>query len=568
MTDTDVVTSCGTIAIGSTSVRVMQDKNTDSCALLLCGPDICRMTYSPKALYSSEMVHSIWLTDQGQPALQQGELSAIAQADIWTTTDEKGASTPSLFCVEGNLLHLAALDTRAAPRVVTRRIPVAGTPSRIIFSTRLNMLIVGYSMTEVKFARPPQRPRPKRVFRPMIDFIFPDGDPVKTEPCTGAENPNTQPRHAFWRPGERIHGLLEWFPSEGGKSYHMLVVNTMIGHATTFTAKGRILFLNIARDENTGRVRLTEKHRFNCEKPVFSVAAYGPSSLLYGTGNELVLQTLRVSERKWDDKVTHNIRSPAFSISVTSPFIYVMTARHSLLIFKFENNTLIPQFSDDVARDGLHHLHLPDSAITLASDKFGIVAGLWQPPKRPVSNSVTTLFEAVLPASITRLRQGFVKPPWRIPKVSSSSPDPTEIAPSILGSSADGAIYQFTILNEAEWRLLRFIQNMAMRSPVVCPFTGQGTHEIHIEPSTDKLHYMQVDGDILARILERGGLYLLREMLEAERTKEQRYVDFDTPQERQRRFEELVEEALEMKVWEDPLEIAMGYLMRAVQPAL
>lgn len=428
------------------------------------------------------------------------------------------------------------------------------------------MLIVGSVKADVKPARPPLQPRGKRVFRPMIDFIFPDGNSFKTEPDVDGENLDPPPRDAFWKPGERIMGLLEWFPKGEGKSYHMLVVNTMIGQANNDTVQGRILILNFIKDENTGKLRLIEKNPSRCDKPVFSVAAYGDSSLVYGKGGELVLRTLRVSDRKWNEIITHKLRSPAISISVAFPFIYVTTSRESLSVFTFEADRFVPQFSDSVARDGLRHLHLPNTGITLASNKVCSVAGLWQPPERPISNSLTTLFEAVLPASITQLRQGFVRPPWRSP--AHPLQEPAKPSPSILGSSTDGALYQFDILNEAEWRLLRFIQNMAMRNPLICPFTHQGPHPVHIEPSTAKGQYMHVDGDILARIVERGGLTLLRVMLEVERSQEQRFVDFDSSQERQNRFEQLVQEALTVGSGEDPVQVAMAYLMRAVQPVL
>lgn len=518
------------------------------------------------------MVHNLWLTDQAQPSFQQGEISAVAQVDICSKTEgnRPQITTPSLFCVEGESLHVAAFDTRAAPRAVTRRITVAGAPSRIIFSERLNMLIVGSVRVEVKPARPPQQPKPKRLFRPMIDLIFPDGDPVEMEPNIDGGIPQPPPRDDFWKPGERIMGLLEWFPKGEGKSYHLLVVNTIIGQADKHTGQGRILILNFVKDENTGKLRLTEKNPSRCDKPVFSVAAYGDSSLVSGRGNELVLRTLRVSDRKWNEIVTHKLRSPAISISVKYPFIYVTTARESLSVFTFEEDKFVPQFSDNVARDGLRHLHLPSTGITLASNKTCSVAGLWQPPERPISNSLTTLFEAVLPACITQLRQGFVRPPWCVPTHSDQGHPKT--SSTILGSSADGTLYQFDILNIAEWRLLRFIQNMAMRNPEVCPFTYQGPHRIHIEPSLAKGQYMHVDGDILARIVERScerrGIVLLREMLEVERSAELRFIDFDSPQERLNRFKQLVKEALTVGYGEDPVEVAMVYLTCAVQLVL
>ena len=79
---------------------------------------------------------------------------------------------------------------------------------------------------------------------------------------------------------------------------------------------------------------------------------------------------------------------------------------------------------------------------------------------------------------------------------------------------------------------------------------------------------MHVDGDVLARIAEPGGEQLLNEMLDVDRTAELRFVDFDSPRERRERFEQLVGDAVGVARGEDPVAVAMRYLMRAVQPVL
>ncbi len=106
------------------------------------------------------------------------------------------------------------------------------------------------------------------------------------------------------------------------------------------------------------------------------------SSLIYCCGNELIVQTLRLPDKKWLRPVKHMLGSPSTHISVVDSFVYVTTARHSLTILKFEDDQLRPQFSDRVARDGMHHLNISDSSITLVSDKACSVVGLWQPPRK------------------------------------------------------------------------------------------------------------------------------------------------------------------------------------------
>lgn len=299
------------------------------------------------------------------------------------------------------------------------------------------------------------------------------------------------------------------------------------------------------------------------------------SSLIYCCGNELVLQTLRLPDKKWLRPIKHALGSPSIHISVAGLFVYVTTARHSLTILKVENDELHPQFSDRVARDGMHHLNTRNPSVTLVSDKACSVIGLWQPPRespvhlvglaecrieRRTESSTTTLFEAVLPKSITRLRSGALSSAWRT--------SPTTQREIVLGSSADGTFYQLHILSETSWRLLRFVQNLALRNRLICPFQYSNPPRKHIEPSTTKKHYMHVDGDILIRMVNLGGASLLQAMLEQEPHPDNRFLDYETAAARQGRFRELVRDVVGSDGHDDPVQAAVDTIRNLLVPDL
>ena len=198
----------------------------------------------------------------------------------------------------------------------------------------------------------------------------------------------------------------------------------------------------------------------------------------------------------------------------------------------------------------------------MVSDETNVVSGLWQPPGTRLNNSTTTLFAARLPVSIIRFQKGSIKPSWHRGRSTEST--------TILGCSSDGSFYQIEIINEATWRLLRFIQNMAERNGDICPFTYLDRRRRHIEPSTKHHHYMHVDGDILVRLLERGqpdSETLLEAMLDQDPEPAQRLYDFDTSGNRRERFTDLVNAALEGHDG-DPVEATIDYLRNLLQLVL
>lgn len=441
------------------------------------------------------------------------------------------------------------------------RINLDGTPSRIIYSKKLNRLIVLYNKTN---ARPAQRTghsfRPgERSLQPVIGFLRPDEG--LSRPDSGTQQrlqgmESKRPANIVTveecERGEKFLGMIEWLPTnKGQKEFHFVVVHTMIAHGDR-TPTGRLLFFAISND-HFGHT-MTIKKIMNHKAPIYTVAPYGPSSLVYSCGSDIYLHRLDMNSADrphWLDPVTYSLRSRGTHISVHMPLIFVTTASESLAVLRVaetsDKTCLLFHYNDEVARDGIFHLTIPELRLIVTSSKDCVVAGLWMPSEHRISNSLTTAFKADLLGSITRFRrlEGRTVPIETSRDVSTDG----RLGNPILGSTTDGTFYQMNILDEPSWRLLRFVVNMAKRHPVISPFrdtynpANRDAPRPHIEPSAEDKRHRHVDGDILARLLERGADRILTEMLEREPGDDDRVVDFDTARDRQQRFQELMMDA-------------------------
>jgi len=445
--------------------------------------------------------------------------------------------------------------------VIPWRINLDGTPSRIIYSKTLSRLVVLYTKTVI--VRHAQRTGPhfragERSLQPVFGFLKPDEG-------LGRPDPGTQQRlHGMEskRPadivpvecerGEKFLGMIEWLPTNGPKEFHSLVVHTMITHRDR-TPTGRLLFFALSKNQH-GYTTITLKKVMSLKAPIYTVAPYGPSSLICSCGSDIYLHTLDMDSDRahWLDPVTFSLRSRGNHISVHMPLIFVTTAAESLAVLRVveadgdgdDRTSLIFHYSDEIARDGIFHLAIPELGLILTSSKDCMVSGLWMPSERRISNSLITVFKADLPGSITRFR-------WlerqTVPVVTSCDQSVDgRLTDPILGSTTDGTFYQIDILDEPSWRLLRFVVNMAKRHPIISPFrdtydpANKEAPKPHIEPSVEDRRHRHVDGDILVRLLERGADRILTEMLEREPGDDERVVDFDTARARQERFQELM----------------------------
>ncbi|KAI9824417.1 MAG: hypothetical protein M1832_001952 [Thelocarpon impressellum] len=302
------------------------------------------------------------------------------------------------------------------------------------------------------------------------------------------------------------------------------------------------------------------------------MADQGCSSLVSCSGLEIRVRRLNIEAKRFENVSTYELRSPSTYMTVKEPFIHVTTVDDSVITLKLEGDKIFPYFSDQAARSGQSHLALPGSSIILATDKETSVVGLWNPPKRRNRYSADVMFEVELPVSMIRLRFAAVRPIWqpraKLPGVLRYGTDRRKDQ-DILGNGVDGSLRQFTLISEAAWRLLRFVQNLCTRSDKVCPYGDRLNRRNHIEPRAELPRFKHVNGDILARLLEpRLGASMLRELLRAEsssRSSGEAAPDFDTPVARYERFGALADDLFGAPS-KDPVADTMDYLGKLLEP--
>lgn len=266
-------------------------------------------------------------------------------------------------------------------------------------------------------------------------------------------------------------------------------------------------------------------------------------------------------------------------ITTKAPFIYVTTKEHSVRVFKFEDQTLIPITGDCVAREGLAHLSLPVCNLLLLTDKRGSVAAIRESSQQSDCLRLPAVFEARFHCSITRICKAAIRPSWKESHVHGV------MERDLLGTATDGSLISFNILEGASWRLLRFVQNMCMRDERVCEFTPRAYEEnVHLEPRGKSPTDLHVDGDILERLVEdENACQVLNDMLDAEPHSSTHCsrVDYATAERRRARFEELVDELFEGSSVEptktvesahtlserksNPVEVALDYIRTVLE---
>ena len=552
LTSTDSLSLLEELVIGNTSVTVLSDAERKTRTIVHCEEILCALEYY-RGIKGPASIHRILMTDKEDPESQHGSLSAFTQAvDSWLPDSVPGCTAGLLFCIDGNQLQTISLDRTLSPEMVPRRLPIGGTPVRVIYSAYLQKLIVLYNKLPILTRASTQSRRDrntphKRALLPRIAFrdpnskanpqLGPDAMDVESDLQLNENDHNDDIMDAERKPSERFIGITEWFPFLDGKSYHLLVIHTILTRAEKQI--GRLLFFAVS--PGTGEIpKLTMKKRLEVDGPVFSVAVHPDGkSLVYSSGSKLCIQSLESAPAgiKWQSLVIAEMRSPARHITIAEPLIYVSSTRESLTVYSYEPGKLVYQYGDQCAREGLHHIHIPEHSLLFASDMNNTVVGLCQPPERRIDNAMSTVFEAALTSSITRLKR-IAKPPW------SRDISPEANNELIIGVTADGTIIQLDIVTKG-FRVFKFIQNMAERNPITCPFAGIMPHKKQLEPRADRPHRMHVNGDILKRVLERGGEECIRNMLNVEPDLEM-HTDFDSVEDRWARFRELAGEVVDI----------------------
>ncbi|GAB1216353.1 hypothetical protein ATERTT37_005567 [Aspergillus terreus] len=424
--------------------------------------------------------------------------------------------------------------------------------SSIAYSQHLKSLIVAYTRTAFDTDSNPI----KRFSRSYIEFVDPDSQNAVPSPLDSPADEATRP----WRPhgaaGEKISCILEWTPTKGDEQYHFIVIGSARKDQQD---RGRVIFLQASRDvSDPSHIKCTVKYIHKFEQPVFAVAPYGDFTLMVSTGREIVPLEPKFSQTPGFRAARYPVLSPAISMTAHEPYLYMSMSRESLMVLKAGDDKLILHAYDRQKHDGLAHLHIGgDRKLTLTSSRGGRVSLLTESGVTDQDKMMPlALCEAHLPASVSQLSTSS--------KFSPTLPG----SPVVYGTSMSGAVYSFSILGEKEWRLLRLLQNLCVRDPIISPFTTKRKRQrnpVGNDPLQFQPTQMHIDGDILSRLLPRGPDHLMH-MLITDEFYNHSSPETGSPQAIRERFLELCGELLGETT--NPVEAVMGWLRRILQAGI
>lgn len=453
--------------------------------------------------------HRLYATDVNADVASSSEYSLVSRLPRDLSRVE---GRPTLILMAGSTIFVAELQP--SPRPVLRHFPVLGTPNKVLYHSRLNTLIVAILEDG----------------RPILRFIDPDTGSDLSLP-TGSDGHEVEYISGLGKSGSQIVALAHWNYEKDGRTWSYIVVSVR-----NVDNSGTVLIVTAAKDDSRisegGRHKIrfsTKFKRSSYPEPVWSIATE-PQGLILCSGDTVQYEMLDLEQKRLRKVKEHRLSSAGSWMEVVDEKLHAVTVAHSLEIVDYhsspDSETMARLYSDDRAKHTIHCIQAVDTSckglqpITLLSDQYCGLWGMWAPPNG-MDRPLKTIFQGELQASVRRFTRAKARPQWsayRQPRYGyiKSSPD----AADILGVSIDGSLRHFTILNVDAWRLLKFVQNLASRSPGICPFsTGASAPELEDEDSQDFMEIewdpepsasppinMQVDGDILQRVLDKQAL--------------------------------------------------------------
>ncbi|RYP91367.1 hypothetical protein DL770_002507 [Monosporascus sp. CRB-9-2] len=446
-------------------------------------------------------LHRVFPTDPNDPIAPS--INSVARIQ-WQIPEEVG--TLNLAMIAGNRILFTQLQRQ--PQPVPRHIPVGGTPTKVLYSSRLEALVTVVSRSGIPslhfleletgsdLSRPVKETKDENGERKFVDTDYID--------CLGA-------------PGTRIISLSDWRYQHGGRTWEWIVIAGKVRDD-----EGLLLVVSAEPERYhtaegpSRRVRFWSRLKRIVEAPVWSVTTDEHGVFICFGLNIHYLQ-VNPADKKLRLVKEFELLSPAAWMQVVDGRLHVATTKHSLMILDYKGestlgeNQMVLLHSDPVARTGIHSIEVGSfldkerlRSITMLSDNSCGVHGLWSTSSD--DEPLKLVFQAQLEASVRRFTRGHTRPPWEL---ATHTPrfgciQSARDTPDILGISLDGSLRHFTLLKKEAWLFLRFIQNLAMASSTICPHTYPSVAhgDFDPEPQLSPKHRMHVDGDILQRCLD------------------------------------------------------------------
>lgn len=534
------------------SQDVLDDKPVASClAYATCGNGLFQIS-SKGADPADLKIQDVLITDVGDQSFQQGSISAMAEVPSL----EYGDLGRSIVFVSGNEVFFTQIDDQ--PKVVTRSVPVPGIPTRAIYSSSYRCFVTVSAEINV-YPSMASRSHESRSVRSVIHFT--------------SSYPNSWEYTHELQAGTRIWAIMEWtYTDKAGKNYAFIVVGS--GPIDRSCAvKGEITLLQpVMRNNAIKEVRTVKKMKTPNDDPVYALAAYGELGLVASTGRWVCVYRYLPSESKFALVGKMSFCHSVVNITTTPPQIHVLTSDDSCITLEFaesaEMGAADVQGSDGVnlslvaggkgKESGAHHVTLDvvDGAwpapvrINLFSTRDCRVVGHLapSPTEHTHSKSVTVLFKARLSRSLIRITKGNIRPPWKPATV------PGILEDKLVGTTADGTIVGLAVLQPGLAHRLKWIQTLCERSARICPMSyflsdldGDDADDQDVVlpprgfehesvPGEESAGYyyagdgalddMHINGDILQRLVDRGGSAMLIGILTDEAERKDRIGDW------------------------------------------
>lgn len=488
------------IALGSTSVTVYEElvDISSKAALAFCGQQLRRVKLVSANGGLDFQISPIWLSEHGTQSYSQPQINAACRVPAFQTATDVGLTGLLMCAAEKDFLVSAlVLQDQAIPR----RLHVEGYPQRLTYSRHLNKFIAAVNYLSTLPEADNAVSTQSRLARPALQLINPGPAQI------GETDATDKDLIFFGAHGDRVRCILNWTPSDGMKHYDMVLIGVDLDAPDERTRSGKLLCISTKHVGSSGSKSKVKTVSRYPGKPVYSLCAYGRSSLLVAAGNDLILHSLDIDSRRWSMLSSFSLPSPAVALSTQGSFVFAATTRHSLITLKETRGFLNLQASDVKARNGVDVAVASGVGPLLATAS---IAGtnLIGFSENSAEKRNESRFEAVIPLTINRLRQSF-------------APSNKPSRQYYYGSTIDGTFYRFIIIGRAEWKLLRFLEDLTPIKSVDEEHSDSESSDLSggswdvdspdssPRQSTAKSEHayplkMHVRGDILAMLLEQG----------------------------------------------------------------
>ncbi|KAI0908189.1 mono-functional DNA-alkylating methyl methanesulfonate N-term-domain-containing protein [Ustulina deusta] len=450
-----------------------------------------------------EEIFQVWLTDANEPHSPSPTINSVTSLHEIL---EYGGCTWAM--VAGPHIFITEIQPHPAP--VPRYMPVGGTPKGILYSERLEALVT----VVVKRGIPSLH-----FFDPMTGTDL--SHPVMKRSGQGDEPEDVDYVEPLGNSDIKIVSLLHWLYKNKGNLYEWFVILARLGDR-----EGRLFIVSAEQEpapKNTGaqrRIRFWNQFNRKIKDGPPRSGTTDENGLFLNSNTNLEYHV--IEDKKFKTVMRYELPSPATCLKVIDGHLNVLTTCHSLIILDYTSDIalrrqrMVQLHTDEVARNGLHLVDVGLSSgtrerkqgLVLTSDPMCGVYGLWPPGRNLSASSLKLVFQAHLPVSIRKFIHGYTRPRWTRDRPRYGHLPSGLDKRSILGLAIDGSLTQFSILDEDAWRLLRYIQNLAMTVKGISDIDRgpDSPDDLQLDPNSIAKIGMHIDGDILQRFLKKKWL--------------------------------------------------------------